>query len=115
MRIEGPCNYMVMVIGSCVKWPLYVMDEGALINTNCTCEWYVLRCGSKNGHQEDICSKEVELHAQNILTTSSSIVNDVHVYDHFMSRIIITLIFPLMTYNQSWLTPFVMNSEVLNH
>lgn len=26
MRVEGPCNYMVAALGSCVRWPL---DGGA--------------------------------------------------------------------------------------
>ena len=27
-------------------------------------DWFVVRCGSKNEHQKDMCSKEIELHAQ---------------------------------------------------
>jgi hypothetical protein len=35
----------------------------------------MLRCGSKSGHQKDICLKEVELRAQNVLAFLGSIVN----------------------------------------
>ena len=38
-------------------------------------EWYVVRCGSKNGHQKDMCSKEIELRVQNILTILSLIID----------------------------------------
>ena len=39
-------------------------------------EWYVVRCGSKNGHQKGImCFKEIGLHAPNVLTILGSIVN----------------------------------------
>ena len=31
-------------------------------------EWDVVRCGSKNGHQNDTCLKELGLCAQNMLT-----------------------------------------------
>ena len=37
-------------------------------------EWCVVRCGSKNGHYEDMCLKEIELHAQNLLIILGSIV-----------------------------------------
>ena len=33
-------------------------------------EWYVVRCVLKKGHQQDMCSKEIDLHAQNMLTIS---------------------------------------------
>ena len=35
-------------------------------------EWHVLRIGSKNKHQNDMCLKEIGLHAQNTLTILSS-------------------------------------------
>ena len=39
-------------------------------------EWHVVKCGSKNGHQRDMCLKEIQaLHAQNMLTILSSIIN----------------------------------------
>ena len=38
-------------------------------------EWYVVRCGSKNGQQIYICSKQIGLCAQNMLTVLGSIVN----------------------------------------
>ena len=38
-------------------------------------EWYVVRCGSKNGHQKDTRLKEIGLYAQNMLAILGSIVN----------------------------------------
>ena len=32
-------------------------------------------CGSKNGHQEGMCLKEIGLHAQNVSTILGSMVN----------------------------------------
>ena len=29
---------------------------------------YVVRCGFKNGYQKDMCLKEIELRAQNVVT-----------------------------------------------
>ena len=29
------------------------------------CGWFVVRCGSKKGHQKDMCLKKIELYAQN--------------------------------------------------
>jgi hypothetical protein len=39
-------------------------------------EWYVVKCGFKNGHQRDMCLKEIQgLHAQNMIIILRSIVN----------------------------------------
>ena len=38
-------------------------------------ERYVVRCGSNNGYQKDMCSKDIELHAQIMRTTLGSIIN----------------------------------------
>ena len=38
-------------------------------------EWYVVRCGSKNRYQNDLCLKEIGLHAQNMVTILGSTVN----------------------------------------
>jgi hypothetical protein len=46
-------------------------------------EWCMVRCGSKNGHQNDICLKEFELRAQHLLT----ILGSIDLYDHLMSSI----------------------------
>ena len=35
----------------------------------------MVSCGCKNGHQKDMCSKEIALHAQNKPTIIGSIVN----------------------------------------
>ena len=37
-------------------------------------EW-LIRCGSKNRHQKDMCLKEIGLQAQNMLTILGSIAN----------------------------------------
>ena len=38
-------------------------------------EWYVISCGSKNGHQKDMCLKYIQLHAQNVIYIPNAIVN----------------------------------------
>ena len=38
-------------------------------------QWCVARCGSKNGHQIEMCMKEIEPCPQNLLTILDSIVN----------------------------------------
>ena len=38
-------------------------------------EWYVIRCGFKNGHQKDMCFKELGLCVQNMPTVLNSTVN----------------------------------------
>lgn len=38
-------------------------------------EWYVVTCGCKNGHQIDICSEEIGLRAQHLVTVLGSVVN----------------------------------------
>ena len=56
---------------------------------------YVVRCGSKNRHQKDMCSKENGLCAQNMLTILHFIVNIIGVgdlYDHIKSMRIFTMI-----------------------
>ena len=40
------------------------------------CEWCVLRCGSKNGHQTDIFLKEIGVLTQNMLTILDILVNN---------------------------------------
>ena len=35
-------------------------------------EWYVVRCGSKNGHQKDTCSEVVGMCAQIVRTITLS-------------------------------------------
>jgi hypothetical protein len=56
-------------------------------------EW-LIRCGCKNGHQKDMCLKEIGLQDQNMLTILGSIANMIggDVYDHLMSAGIFTLI-----------------------
>ena len=38
-------------------------------------EWYVVRCGSKNGYEKDMCLKETRLRIQNMIITLGSIAN----------------------------------------
>ena len=38
-------------------------------------EWYVVRCGSKNGCQKCMCLKGTRLHSQNMLSMLGSIIN----------------------------------------
>ena len=40
-------------------------------------EWYVVRCGFKNGYPNDMCSKEIGQRAQNMITILGSIVNTI--------------------------------------
>ena len=55
-------------------------------------ELYVIGFRSKNGHQKKVFWREVGLHAQNMLTTLSSIVNIIgrgggeRLYDHLMNK-----------------------------
>jgi hypothetical protein len=51
-------------------------------------------CGSKIGHQEGMCLKEIRLHAHNMLTILGSMVNTTggDLYDRLMSMRIFTLI-----------------------
>ena len=54
-----------------------------------TFEWYVVRCGSKNGHQKCVYMNEVTLHAQKHDTILGSIINIIvkDLYDQLMSTI----------------------------
>ena len=45
------------------------------LNQTPTVEWYVVRCGSLERYQKDMCLKETGLHAQNMITILGSIVN----------------------------------------
>ena len=49
----------------------------SVIFLNCTpiFEWYVIRCGSKNGCHEDRCLRKIRLRAQKTITILESIVN----------------------------------------
>ena len=38
-------------------------------------EWCMVRCGSNNRHQKDMCLKEFGMHVQNLLTILDLIVN----------------------------------------
>ena len=61
-------------------------------------EWLGNKCGSWNGYQKGMCLKEIGLHAQNMLTILSLIVNiidGIHIYDHVTK----TRIFTLIMYN----------------
>ena len=40
-------------------------------------EWYVVMCVSKNEHEKNMCSKEIGLRAQNILTILNLLINKI--------------------------------------
>ena len=46
-------------------------------NQTPTCEWYVVWCGSKNGYQKDMRSKEIGQCAQNMITILGSLVKSI--------------------------------------
>jgi hypothetical protein len=52
-----------------------------------TLESYVIWSGSKNGYQKDMCSKEIGLRAQSMITSLGAISqhNWGYLYDHLMS------------------------------
>jgi hypothetical protein len=54
----------------------------------------VVKCGSTNKHQKDMCLKKIQLHAQNVLINLGSITRTIwgDVYDHLTSmRILMSL------------------------
>ena len=55
-------------------------------------KWYVIRCGSNDGVQNDTCVAEIRLHAQNMINLLVSILNIIgkDIYDHSMSTRIFT-------------------------
>ena len=53
-----------------------IPNSDTLLHRTPKFEWFVVWCGSKNGHQKGItCSKEIGVHAQNMITILGSIVN----------------------------------------
>lgn len=42
-------------------------------------EWYVVRCGLKNWHHKDMCLKEIDQRARNILTILGSMIKMIKV------------------------------------
>ena len=48
----------------------------------------MVRCGSKNGHQKDLCLIKIGLHAQNLLTILDSTINIIGggLYDDLMKK-----------------------------
>ena len=69
-----------------------VPNSNAKIIRSIIFEQYVVRCGSKNGHQM-MCLKEIGLSAQNMLTILSSIIYMFEdLYDHLLSTRILSLI-----------------------
>ena len=82
LRISGP--FMIIIV----------------LNQIATFVWFVVRCGLKNAHQNDICLQDIGLCAENMVTILPSIVNIIEedLYDHLtiarifaltMSKIII--------------------------
>jgi hypothetical protein len=52
-----------------------VPDSNISIIRTLIFEWYVVRCGSENGQQKYICSKQIGLCAQDMLAVLGSIGN----------------------------------------
>ena len=52
-----------------------MLDSVTYLNRTPIFEWYMVRFGSKDGHQKDICLKEIGLRAQTIITVLGSVVN----------------------------------------
>ena len=46
-----------------------VPDSVTKLNWTSTFMWYVVRCGSKNKYQKDMCLKEIEQHVLNMMFT----------------------------------------------
>ena len=68
-----PCPYKTFnfIIACSIIYLLHEEDVPNLhtyVNWTPLCEWYVVRCGFKNGYQEDICLKEIRLCVQNMIT-----------------------------------------------
>ena len=75
-------------------------------------EWYVIRCGFKNGYQKDMYLIEIGLRAQNMIPILGSIVNIIggNLYDHLISTRILTLIVKKILYELQKLRKVVMAS-----
>ena len=70
-----------------------MLDSNIVIIWTLIFEWCVVRRESKNGHQKDMCLKEIELCVQNMLTIIGSIIDMIGgLYDHLMSKRMFTLI-----------------------
>jgi hypothetical protein len=64
-------------------------------------EWHMVWCGPKNGHHTNICVKEIEQHAQNMITVLNTIVNIMRRVNITISNMHENLHFDLQ-YNYSW-------------
>lgn len=62
----------------------------AFLNQAPIFKWYVVRCGSTNIFQKDMCSKEIGLCAQNVKTIPDNISKSCTT--HFMSMRMLTSI-----------------------
>ena len=71
-----------------------VPNSVVYLNQTSIFEWYMVWCGFKNGYQNDMCLKEIGIHAQNMITILGSIVrhNWVDPYDYLTSARILTLV-----------------------
>jgi hypothetical protein len=55
---------------------LEILGSWTLMSKNLPKHWYVVRCGFKDGHQEDVCF-DIGLRAQNLKTILTSNVNTI--------------------------------------
>ena len=58
-------SHICVCVFTCAIWCLVLLSFNII---PIDCEWRVDRCGSKTNDQNDICSKEVGLYAQIMLT-----------------------------------------------
>ena len=106
-----PNTFQKCLLRWCEHFMRYKIDNSYLVTFLCQTpifEWYVGRCGSKNGYQKDVCSKEIELHAQNMIIVLDWIVNTIRedLDDHVMSTRISTFIInKLWKLWAKWLLP----------
>ena len=59
-----------------VEWTRGKVDNPYLVtflSQAPTFEWYVVKCGSKNKFQKEMCSKRIGLRAQNMITNLDSL------------------------------------------
>ena len=111
-KAQGPysiCHFDLGQFGTSIHLWLATLSYLLTLIGTLVFERYVLKCGSKNGHQKDLCLKETEqVHAQNLMLILGSTINidwgDLH--DRSMRKRMFTLIvnevFIHITSNTLW-------------